>query len=734
MSEQGPAVFNGRYELLRQIASGTTANVYLARDQLLGQQVELKVLLPEFAQDPDHVERFRRDAQAAHRLNHPNIVSIWDWGQQRGTYYLVTDHVSGRSMAEVMSSTGPVPADRAAQIAIDVAGALGAAHAAGVMHRNLNLSNILIGDDGVVQVTDFGIATAGVAGADYASIQDSTYISPELALGGPADGRSDLYSLGVVLYEMLAGEPPFQADTAALTAQMHVGSMPESLRRRGVVVAESLDAITMKLLAKNPAVRYPGAEYLRSDLRRYLDGAHSISRAASPQATASQSDFVDPAASDVAAVATSGESPAAAYQPPEPPLEAPRVGVPESYGYYFDEPPRAGGGGVVRTVMVFIVLAALVGVLGFLILAFVRALNEDANNPGAVIDPGVTVVEVPNMIGTGVQSAREVLIELGLGFDVEFEPNAGVPANEIFDQEPPAGQRVDPEFVVILNVSTGSEQTVPNVIGESMSSATDILQGLGYAVKISNSTSPQDAGIVIGQYPGSGAALEPGEEVELNVSSGPEVKPIPVTEGMTVIAATTVLSEAGFQVSTVVIEEASEDIEDGLVVRTEPSFNTLIAIGAPVSIVVSTGYPTVRVPTLTGLPRDSATGSLRNVGLEPLIEERDADPSQVGNVIEQVPDPNVEVELGSEITIIIGRTPATTTTIAGAPTTTTTIAGAPTTTTTIAGAPTTTTTIAGAPTTTTTIAGAPATTTTIAGAPATTTTATPTTTEGGEGG
>ena len=274
MSEQGPTVFNGRYELLRHIARGGMADVYLARDELLDRQVALKVLFPEFANDPNFVERFRREAQAAANLNHPNIVGIYDWGQERGTYYIVMEFVEGRSIADVLRSTGPLHPDRAAEIAVDVAAALGTAHAAGLVHRDVKLGNILISDSGEVKVADFGIATALAANTETNLTQagsvmgTATYFSPEQAQGKHLDGRSDLYSLGVVMYEMLTGVPPFVADTPVAVAYKHVQERPVPPSEAGASIAQSLEAITLKLLAKNPANRYPAADDLRSDLRR----------------------------------------------------------------------------------------------------------------------------------------------------------------------------------------------------------------------------------------------------------------------------------------------------------------------------------------------------------------------------------------------------------------------------------------------------------------------------------
>ena len=248
----------------------------------LDRQVAVKVLFPEFANDPSFVERFRREAKAAANLNHPNIVGIYDWGQEQGTYYIVMEYVVGRSMADVLRSTGPLSPDRAAEIASDVAQGLSSRHSAGLVHRDIKLGNIIVSDDGQVKVADFGIATALAqrAGDNLTHIGSvmgtATYFSPEQARGKALDGRSDLYSLGVVLYEMIVGRPPFTADTSTAVAVKHVQERPLPPSMLGVSIAQSLEAIILKLLAKNPAKRYPRADDLRADLRRYLDGAHRI--------------------------------------------------------------------------------------------------------------------------------------------------------------------------------------------------------------------------------------------------------------------------------------------------------------------------------------------------------------------------------------------------------------------------------------------------------------------------
>ena len=719
MSEQGPTVFNGRYELLRHIARGGMADVYLARDGLLGREVALKVLFPEFANDPNFVERFRREAQAAANLNHPNIVGIYDWGQERGTYYIVMEHVSGRSMSDVLRSTGPLHPDRAAEIASDVAGALSTAHAAGLVHRDIKLGNILVSDSGDVKVADFGIATALVSGGDAALTQHgsvmgtATYFSPEQAQGKALDGRSDLYSLGVVLYEMLAGVPPFQAETPVAVAYKHVQERPDGLIDRGVQVAESLQAITMKLLAKSPANRYPTADDLRNDLRRYLAGAHRISGKGAAAAGGAAAGAVAGAAAAGAAGSPTessaehpvAEPPATAAIPPvdattaQPVTPTPAPGLPQqpgqptagyvdpaqhaaitqqqaaygAAGYYYEEPPRSGG--VWRMVALLASLGVLIVILGFLFASFLDALGgDDDNTPNEVV---VDVVDVPSVEGLDVQEARELLLEAGLAQpDVEFETNDEVPVNQVFAQNPPPGERVEPNSVVTLRVSSGTADTVPSVIGSLREEAVATLQEFQYVVTEVTAASPQDAGTVISQSPSPGSVLAPGSTVEITVSTGPEVMPVPDVEGLDVIAAVNALREQGFIVNPTQIEEPSEEIEVGKVTRTEPAAAQLVAVGSQISIVVSTGLPTVQVPAVTNLLADSAIQALRNVGLEvvDIPGEVPAGSPSVGRVIAQDPAPFEEVEIGFVVTITVGEaapeTTTTTTTTTPPPTTT----------------------------------------------------------------
>ncbi|MFI5042040.1 MAG: protein kinase, partial [Acidimicrobiales bacterium] len=269
-------VYHDRYEPVRLAARGGMAEVWLARDALLDRTVALKVLFPELSVDPNFVERFRREAQAAANLSHPNIVSIYDWGEAGNTYFIVMEYVEGRALSMLLREEGKLLADRAAGIGADVAAALGFAHRNGVIHRDVKPGNVLITTDDHVKVTDFGIAMA-VGTEDHltqtgAVMGTATYFSPEQAQGLPVDQRSDVYSLGVVLYEMVTGLPPFVAEGPVAVAYKHVHEQPVRPTELVPELPPAFEAIILQAMAKDLKSRYATAEELRADLNRFRTG------------------------------------------------------------------------------------------------------------------------------------------------------------------------------------------------------------------------------------------------------------------------------------------------------------------------------------------------------------------------------------------------------------------------------------------------------------------------------
>ncbi len=366
MSDPGePVVYRGRYILQQSIGKGGMAEVFLAQDQLLDRPVAVKRLAAEHADDASFVERFRREAQAAAKLTHPNIVAVYDYFEEDGDYFIVQEFIDGRSLAELLQAEVRLHPDRAADIAADIAAGLGAAHREGMVHRDIKAGNVLVAQDGHVKVADFGIARV-FAGGDSELTQagtvmgTATYFSPEQAQGKAVDPRSDLYSLGVVLFEMLVGRPPFSGDEPVAIAYAHVHTQPESLRAVDPALPREIDAITSKLLSKDPADRYPSADDLRADLRRFRQGAK-----------------IDQA-------------------PPAPaPVPVPVPAGPEiDFGSYEDsryvEPPRRTGFFLLFMVLVFATLAAGLWYLS-------EQLDEDR---------GSVTVTVPDVVGENKDRAR----------------------------------------------------------------------------------------------------------------------------------------------------------------------------------------------------------------------------------------------------------------------------------------------------------------------------------------
>jgi eukaryotic-like serine/threonine-protein kinase len=558
---QQAKIFSDRYEIVRRIARGGMAEVFLARDLLLDRPVALKILFPELSRDRNFVERFRREAQAAANLSHPNIVSIYDWGEEDGTYFIVMEFVDGKPLSQLIRTKGALPAQQAADIGAAVAAALAFAHRNGVIHRDVKPGNVLMDAAGNVKVTDFGIARAINAQDNLTQtgtvMGTATYFSPEQAQGFGVDNRSDVYSLGVVLYEMVTGQPPFAGENPVSVAYRHVSEVPDPPRKINAKVPEAFESIVLQALAKAPDDRYATAEDLRTDLIRFRRGRPVTAKpvliaAAGGADTGSMATTVQPRASATAAMTQ----------------VQPSVGG------------TAAAGGP-RTGTYVALLVFLLGVLGILLFLLARSL-------GVLSTASPTKVEVPNVVGLKADAATSQLKRAGLEVEAVNETNDAA-AGVVFNQDPPAGQRADKGSAVSIHVSTGPViKEVPSVVNQDVSDAQAVLKDAGFKVNvIQKQDNNAPANRVLKQDPAAGAKKPEGSTVTLTVSAGKAKTTVPNVVGQDENAAFDAISKA--KLTPRRTTEASSTVEAGKVIRTSPAGGTQVDEGSTVTVVVSSG-------------------------------------------------------------------------------------------------------------------------------------------------
>jgi len=498
-------LLNNRYHLLATVAGGGMAIVYKAQDRLLNRIVAVKVLRPDYAQDPAFLDSFRREAQAAANLTHPNIVTIFDVGQDGGYRYIVMEYVEGRDLKSLIQEEAPFSINRALDITTDVCAGVGFAHRAGIVHCDIKPQNVIISPDGRVKVTDFGIARAfsHIVPTEVETVWGTPqYFAPEQAAGEPPTPASDVYSIGIMLYEMLSGRLPFEASDHATLAMMHIRDNPPPLHQLNPQVSLQLEQIVNKVLSKEPASRYRSADHLGRIIAGYRTGASQVT-GFQPVTMPSQ-------------------------QEPAPPPPAART----STDYV---PAYEQEGGETDWRLWFVAAVAALAVLGLIPLwTMVYRTYADLGRPTPTpaVTPLVTPIPgmavVPRLVGLPLPAAQEEVGRSNLGLIIEERDDSRYAVPTVLDQDPPAGQTVPVASQIKLVVSKSlPSSAVPDVLGYAFAETSDGLKSRGWQLVTESVWSGEPEGQILKVEPPIGTVLAAGETLTLTLSAGTE-GPIPI--------------------------------------------------------------------------------------------------------------------------------------------------------------------------------------------------------------
>ena len=621
-------LYNHRYQVTHLIARGGMAMVYRAQDLLLNRPVALKILYPELSADPLFVERFRREAQAAAKLSHPNIVPVFDWGEDEGTYFIVMELVEGRSLAEVLRGGATLTASRTAQLAAQVAAALNYAHRNGMVHRDVKPGNILITADAQVKVTDFGIAQA-MSSEDHLTedglvMGTATYFSPEQAEGAAVDGRSDIYALGVVMYEMLVGRPPYIGDTPLEVSTQHVHGVVTPPTQLNPAVPRDLEAIVMKSLSRSPELRYPTADELRADLLRFVDGQPV-------HAAGAVGAFFGNDSTQMVQKVEAGERTQSV-----PVLAGPRKDIKVRR--------RRSYASLIWGIVAVLIIG---GVIAFFSLSSKNNLSK-----------------MPLLAGDGVAAATAKLTNGGISAAriTQSQINsATVPLGKVVRTSPAAGAKITSSSAVVLYVSKGKlipPVNVPSVTNQSVQSAELALkaQNLNFTVQnvTSSCTAQRAPSVVLCTSPVAGTSVKQQSLVVLYVLPQNGAFSVPMVVGDTTNQASNLLGSDQLRVSGTPTTHCSNTTAQGLVVGTNPAEGAQVTSGASIQLITSSGGCPATVPYLLGKSSTTAQSVMQGAGfvvVEDVAPANLCTTPQIGTVVTQSVHPGFSAPYGSTITI-----------------------------------------------------------------------------------
>ncbi len=641
-------MFDDRYEVLKRVGSGGMADVYLAKDRLLGRQVALKVLSAQYNNDHEFVERFRREASAAASLNHPNIVQIYDKGQADGTYYIAMEFLPGRSLKDIIVKYAPLDTDLIVSVSRQIVEALRYVHRRDIIHRDIKPQNIIIDNEGRVKVTDFGIARAG-GGTSLTevghSIGTAHYLSPEQAQGQAVEAASDLYSLGVVMYEMATGRLPFDADTSVGIAMQHVHDAPVPPSRLVPGIPENLETVILRAMAKHPTERYLTAQAMLDDLWRVQEGKS-----------------VDPSPGQGGGMTPSATTPMHALadtgQGGEWSAQSGRRAAQTSRGPIEDEPLAeeyfGKDSGKKKNWALWGAVAAL------LVALVVTAVSIYTwGGPGEM---GV----VPSVVGLSLDEAANKLSDAGFKLDNKgAQASADVAEGLVAHQEPDEGTAMRKGGSVSIWVSSGSGPvTLLSVVGMDRFTAIDKLEALGLKVLVEEEPTDDTTKVnyVQRQEPASGNIVQAGSTVTIWVAVPNNMVLVPRLIGLSRAAAENALYSLGLVPK---VTEVDSELPGGTVLTQDPPEGTQVQAGAQVSLEVSNAPVSnmVVVPPVAqvGMTLTQAKALLTQFHLKSTVDYYEiADPSLWDKVIQQDPAAGTVVAAGTTIRLTVGKVPTTT--------------------------------------------------------------------------
>ncbi len=669
-----------RYEIISKIGSGGMSDVYKAKCHKLNRFVAIKVLKPEYASDQGFVSKFRMEAQSAACLSHPNIVGIYDVGEENGTYYIVMELIDGITLKKYIERKKKLEIRESIEVAMQVARGLEAAHREHIVHRDIKPQNIMITREGKVKVTDFGIARAASSQTISSNTMGSVhYISPEQARGGYCDERSDIYSLGITLYEMLTGRVPFEGDSTVAVALQHIQGEMVPPREYEPLIPVSLEKIILKCTQKKPERRYATATELIEDLKKCLSMPNGDFVKMAPLTNDSPTQVfrdsdMEQIKRGVSRTAEEERRAEKAYQMGMEDEEDEYGDYEEDeydddyedeYDDYDDEEESDSQFEKIVTYIMIGVAVLIVLIVGAIALRACGVLNFSSGEASTESSDS-TQVTVISLLGMTVEEAEAAMEEQNLGLNLrvsDYLPSEDYPANQISSQDPVEGQVVDRSSTITVTVSTGSSQlAIPtDLAGQTENDARRMLRTAGFTnvattVQEQNSETVEE-GRVIGTNPSMETAVDKDTEITLILSIGPASKPtdVPRLSGMTEADARDALREANLNPGSV-DWEYSDDVPEGRVIRQSPEAGSTVEEDTQVDIWLSLGTNKVTIPyDALGVSLNRARSILSGLGLE-ISSDVDYEYStaeEEGLVIGLDPSPGREVEKGTRVTITV---------------------------------------------------------------------------------